>query len=376
MKFLHIADLHIGRKLNEHSLAEDQRHILRQILSIIEEQNVDGLLIAGDVYDKPIPSEDAVTIFDEFLTNVPVPSYIISGNHDSADRLGFGNKIFERFHIHITDRYDGTVPAVDVEDESGPLTIYLLPFIRTGIVKRLFPDAVIETLDDAVHTVVSHIPLDTAKRNVILVHQFVVHGTEKVLLSEETSVGDIDNISSDIFKDFDYVALGHLHGAQHIGRETVRYAGSPLKYSKAEITQEKSVTLVELKEKGNTVITAIPLKPLHEVREITGTLDELVGIGSSFDSRDDYLYVTIKGIANDANLQQKIANAYPNYLSISFADTIKADCGDRLTLDEISTMTPEEIFGAFYEQQTGGKLSKNQEDIVHAVFEEVRGGAA
>jgi len=376
MKFLHIADLHIGKKLNEHSLADDQRHILSQILSVIKEQKVNGLLIAGDIYDKAIPSEEAVLIFDDFLTNVPVPSYIISGNHDSIDRLGFANGILKHFKIHITDRYEGTVPSVELKDEYGPLNLYLLPFIRIGAVRKVFPEERIETVDDAVRTVISHISLDTTKRNIILVHQFVVHGTEKVMLAEETSVGDIDNISSDIFGDFDYVALGHLHGAQHIGRETIRYSGSPLKYSKSEINQEKSVTLIDCKEKGTINIETIPLTPLHDVREIVGTVDELLGLNSSFDGRDDYLYVTIKGMANDQNLQQKIANAYPNYLSIGFADILKADTGDRLTIDQVSSMSPEQIFGEFYQQQTGKKMSKKQEDIVHSIFEEVRGNVS
>ena len=377
MKFLHIADLHIGKKLAGRNLAEDQEYILNQILSIINEQKIDALLIAGDVYDRTIPPEDAVHIFDEFLTAVSkekIPVFIIDGNHDSAERLSFGNRILKEQNIHITDRYAGTVPSVTVEDEFGPIHIHLLPFIRQSAVRNFYPDTEIETLDDALRIVINNIPLNTRERNILVAHQFVVNGADMPEVADEVNtVGDIDGVSSRYFSEFDYVALGHLHGAQEIGSSSVQYAGSPLKYSLAEKDQKKSVTVVIFGKKGTVSFERIPLIPLRDLREIRGPLAKLISrevVQSA--NAEDYVHPVITDSVIDKDLQQKIAAVYPNYVSISLERDEREISSDILSRDDLEKLDPESIFAEFFHKQTGNELTKRQEEIVRETFEEVR----
>ena len=276
MKFLHLADLHLGKRVNGFSMLEDQAHILRQILAILDDEQPDGVLIAGDVYDKSVPSVEAVGLLDGFLTELRargVPVLLISGNHDSPERLAFGGRVMDSCGIHISPVYDGALAPVTLQDAFGPVHVWLLPFVKPAHVRRWFPDADIESYTDAVAEAVAHMAIDTAARNVLVTHQFVTGGTRSG--SEELSVGGTDNVDSGVFAPFDYVALGHLHGAQHIGRETIRYAGSPLKYSFSEARQHKSVTVVTLGEKGDVQVRTVALTPLRELREIRGSYDEL-----------------------------------------------------------------------------------------------------
>ena len=276
MKFAHIADLHIGKRVHDFSMLEDQRYILDQMLGIFEEQRVDGILIAGDVYDKVVPSAEAVQLFDEFITRLAklkIPVYMISGNHDSAERLSFGAKLFESNDIYISQVYDGKVKKVGLEDEYGLVNVYLLPFLKPVTVRHALQRDDIESYEDGVMAALQECEVDASQRNVLVAHQFVT-GADRCD-SEEASVGGLDNVSAEVFEEFDYVALGHIHRPQKMGRETLRYSGTPLKYSFSEVEHKKSVTIVELLEKGNVQISTVPLVPLRDMRKVRGTYMEV-----------------------------------------------------------------------------------------------------
>ena len=267
MKFGHIGDLHIGKRVHDFSMLEDQRYILNQMIKIFEEQKVDGVLIAGDVYDKTVPSAEAVQLFDEFITGLAkakIPVYMISGNHDSAERLSFGAKLFESSDIYISQVYDGEMKRIVLKDQYGPISVYLLPFLKPAAVRHALQRDDINTYEEGVMAALQECEIDTTQRNVLVAHQFVTGADRSD--SEETWVGGLDNVSAEVFKDFDYVALGHIHRPQKMGRETLRYSGTPLKYSFSEADHKKSVTIVELLEKGNVRVSTVPLIPKHDMR--------------------------------------------------------------------------------------------------------------
>ena len=266
MKLIHLSDLHLGKRLNEFSLGEDQEYILNQILKIVKEEQPDAVVIAGDVYDKAIPSVEAVSMFDEFLVRLAglrKHIFVISGNHDSPERIAFGSRLLEETGIHLSPVYGGSVEPVTLEDEFGPVDFYLLPFVKPIHVRRFYPEDPTDTYTQALSTAVAHMNLDEHRRNVLVTHQFVTGASRSD--SEEISVGGADNVDSAVFDHFDYVALGHIHSPQHCGSEKIRYCGTPLKYSFSEAKDTKSVTVAELKEKGNLTIRTVPLKPLREL---------------------------------------------------------------------------------------------------------------
>ena len=276
MKFIHLSDLHIGKRVNEISMIEDQAYILTQIIRIIDGERPDAVVIAGDVYDKSIPPAEAVTLFDDFLCRLAkrsLPVLIISGNHDSPERLAFGGRLMAGSGIHLAPVYDGIVEPVTLSDSHGDVRFWLLPFIKPVHVKHCFPDAGIESCTDALRTAVEHMGVDFTGRNVLVTHQFVTGAA--TCESEEISVGGSDNVDISVFDGFDYVALGHLHGPQNVGSSRVRYCGTPLKYSFSEAGHYKSVTVVELGEKNDLRLRTVPLTPRHDLREITGTFAEL-----------------------------------------------------------------------------------------------------
>ncbi|HJJ55035.1 MAG TPA: exonuclease SbcCD subunit D [Methanocorpusculum sp.] len=377
MKLLHTADLHIGKRLGERDLMEDQKYILGQIVEIIDREHVDALLIAGDVYDRSAPSAEAIALFEDFLTALAfrtIPVFIIYGNHDSAERLSYGSKIFALHDIHITDRYEGTVPQITLNDAFGPVHIHLLPNLRVQGIKAYFPDAGIETLDEAIRTVIDTIDLNPGERNILVAHQFVVNGSERPVVSESeiSSVGDSEEIAADIFRNFDYVALGHLHGPQHIGPQTVRYSGSPLKYSKSEAHQHKSVTLVTLNEKNATVIEEIPLEPLRDVREIIGPISNLISrevLAAA--NREDYVYVTYTDEIPDEQVVEKISSTYPNYVRIERRVSADLPSPELKSIAEIEHLDPQGIFREFYEKQRGEPMTDLQQKIVTDTFREI-----
>ena len=324
MKFLHLGDLHLGKSLGDFDLKEDQQYILNQILDIIEKEAVDAVLIAGDVYDKSIPSEAAVNLLNDFLNQLVqknVRTFIISGNHDSDDRLNFGSRLFASNRIYISAVYDGTMYKQVLTDQEGEVAVYLLPFVKASQVRHYFPDAEIASYDDAVRAILAHEEIDPGRRNIIVAHQFVSGRSEDPVLggSESAgtqSVGLVEKIGYDCFNAFDYAALGHIHSPQSVGR--VRYAGSPLKYSLSEVNNEKTVPVITVGKKDEKIrIELVPLKPKRDMRHIKGTLKELLD-KHNIKKPEDFIYVTLTDegiIDNPMGIFQQV---YPNTVKIDF----------------------------------------------------------
>lgn len=325
MRFMHLADLHLGKKVNEFSMLEDQKYVLEQVLHIIGEEHVGGLLIAGDIYDKPVPSIEAVRLCDEFLTKVSqmnVPVFLIGGNHDSIERVSFGARLMSGSGIHMATVYDGAVDSVTVEDKYGTLNIYLLPFIKPAQVRAVWGEEAeeIKTYQDALAFVMGKTVIDERHRNILVAHQFVTGGA--VCDSEEHAVGGLDQVDAACFDGFDYVALGHLHGAQRAGRENVRYAGTLLKYSFSEVHHEKSVTVVELREKGCVDIYTKSIRPLHEMREIRGSYAEVTSkINYENTDTKDYVRITLTDEEDIFDAVGKLRAIYPNLMKLDYDNT-------------------------------------------------------
>lgn len=374
MKFLHLADLHLGKRVNGFSMLEDQAHILRQILAILDDEQPDGVLIAGDVYDKSVPSVEAVELLDGFLTELcarGVPVLLISGNHDSPERLAFGGRVMDSCGIHISPVYDGALAPVTLHDAFGPVHVWLLPFVKPAHVRRWFPDADIESYTDAVAEAVAHMDIDTAARNVLVTHQFVTGGARSG--SEELSVGGTDNVDSGIFAPFDYVALGHLHGAQHIGRETIRYAGSPLKYSFSEARQHKSVTVVTLGEKGDVQVCTVALTPLRELREIRGSYDELTA-RSFYEHttyRSDYLHLILTDEQDVFDAMSRLRTIYPYLMTLDYDNARTRAAGGMSVPAETERRTPPELFEALYQRQNHQPMSEVQRAYIAQLMEQI-----
>jgi len=374
MKFLHLADLHLGKRVNGFSMLEDQAHILRQILAILDDEQPDGVLIAGDVYDKSVPSVEAVGLLDGFLTELRargVPVLLISGNHDSPERLAFGGRVMSSCGIHISPVYDGALAPVTLHDEFGPVHVWLLPFVKPAHVRRWFPDADIESYTDSVAEAIAHMDIDTAARNVLVTHQFVTGGARSG--SEELSVGGTDNVDSGVFAPFDYVALGHLHGAQHIGRETIRYAGSPLKYSFSEARQHKSVTVVTLGEKGDVQVRTVALTPLRELREIRGSYDELTA-RSFYEHttyRSDYLHLILTDEQDVFDAMSRLRTIYPYLMTLDYDNARTRAAGGMSVPAETERRTPLELFEALYTRQNHQPMSEVQRAYIAQLMEQI-----
>ncbi len=376
MRLLHLGDLHIGKSLGEFDLIEDQRFILEEVLDIAKEKAVDAVLIAGDVYDKRIPSEMAVNLLDEFICKLSerhISTYIISGNHDSDDRLNFGSTLFQNSGIYISSRFNGKMDKYVLEDEAGPVNIYLLPFVKASQVRYFYPEDEIETYDDAVRTVIEHAGIDFAKRNVLVAHQFVAGNEDPHIAGSENvsvqSVGLVEKIGYGTFEEFDYVALGHIHSPQRIGRDYIRYSGSLLKYSLSEVNNEKSVPIVTIGQKGETDIELIPLKPKRNLRHIKGTMEQLLDKGNIKDA-DDFIYVTLtdENVINDA--MSIFQQYYPN--------TVKLDYDNEHTREleriEIATIADNksfrELISDFYVQMYGTEIGEEELQIMESVARE------
>ena len=354
MKFIHLGDLHLGKNVNDFSMIEDQRYILRQIITIIEEREVDGVLLAGDIYDRSVPSEEAVKLFDAFLTKLADMGksvFAVSGNHDSDERLHFGSSLFAAKNIYINGRYDGEVPCVSVEDEHGPLHIWLLPYIKASRVAHYFPDEDVSTYDKAFRTAISHCDVREDERNVIVLHQFVTGKTkEPELAGSETmvlNVGTIDKIGADCFDAFDYVAMGHIHGGQAVGRETCRYAGSMLKYSldRKELSRVKTVPVVTLGAKGQLDVELVELKPLREIRHIRGKLKDL--IGSATDT-EDYIYATLTDEETQFDAMARLQEVYPRVMKLDYDNETSRALGVEGEVPDTEGKSFHELIGDFF----------------------------
>ena len=374
MKLVHLSDLHIGKRVNEISMIEDQDHILRQIIHIIDEEKPAAVLICGDVYDKSVPSAEAVTLFDDFLCRLAkrdTQVLIISGNHDSPERLAFGNRLMEHAGIHISNVYDGNVQSVTLTDEHGDVNFWLLPFIKPAHVKRYFPDDGVESYTDAVRVAVEKMEIDTAKRNVLLTHQFVTGAA--TCESEELSVGGSDNVDASVFEGFDYVALGHIHGQQNIGGSNrIRYCGTPLKYSFSEEHHHKSVTIAELGAKGELQLQLHPLTPRHDMRTIRGTFAELTD--KAFyegTAKDDYLHVTLTDEVDVPEALGKLRVIYPNIMKLSYDNTRTRTNRIIDGAEDVQRKSPLQLFEELYEQQNNQPMSEEQRAFTQELIESI-----
>ena len=373
MKLIHLSDLHIGKRVNEVSMIEDQEYILLQILQIIDDEKADAVLIAGDVYDKSVPSAEAVTLFDDFLCRLAkrkIPTLIISGNHDSPERLAFGNRLMEESGIFISPVYDGSVSTFTLSDENGDVDFWLLPFLKPAHVKRYFPDAGIESYTDAIRVAVEHMGIDTAMRNVLLTHQFVTGASS--CESEEISVGGSDNVDASVFADFDYVALGHIHGPQNIGFNQIRYCGTPLKYSFSEETHHKSVTVVNLAKKGDLELQLRPLTPRHDLRSIRGTFEELTS--KSFyegTATDDYLHIILTDEEDVPEAIGKLRIIYPNLMKLSYDNTRTRTNQVIDGAEDVQRKSPLELFDELYELQNNQPMSDEQRSFTQELIESI-----
>lgn len=373
MKLIHLSDLHIGKKVNEFSMLPDQQHIFTQILDIIEQQKVDGVIIAGDVYDKAIPPKDAVQLFDQFLTTIAkkkIPVFVISGNHDSAERLSFGAKLMSQSNVHISPVFDGKIKPIMLKDDYGELAIYMLPFIKPATVKPYYEQCEIESYNDAVKTVIEHMEINKNIRNILIAHQFVT-GAE-TSESEDISVGGLDNIDVSVFDDFDYVALGHIHKPQHMGRETVRYCGTPLKYSFSEIKHKKSVTVITLEQKGNISIDKIGLVPLREMQEIKGYYNELVSLNYYKNiNTENYMHVILQDEEDVLDALAKLRIIYPNIMRLDY-DNKRTQQNQIISgTENIENKTPLQLLQQFYEIQNNCAMTEQQTLFSSKIIEQI-----
>ena len=374
MRFLHLADLHIGKRVNGFSMIEDQKFVFEQVYNVIENEKIDGIIMAGDIYDKPVPSAEAVKLFDEMLTrlvSINLPIFVISGNHDSAERIGFGSDILSAAKVYMSRVYNGNLQKIELEDDYGKINVYLLPFIKPATVKNIYKEAEIKDYDDALEYVLSQEKIDETKRNVIVSHQFVTGAMRSE--SEEVSVGGLDNVSVENYEAFDYVALGHIHRAQQMGRESARYAGTLLKYSFSEEKHNKSMTIVDLKEKGNIEIKEIPVKPLHDLKTIKGKLSKITSEEFYKElKKEDYYRAVLTDEDDILNAIGKLKSIYPNLMSMEYDNTRTRSYSVVDNVETGEAKSPLDYFEEFFEKQNGRKMSEKQRDYLLEILGEAR----
>lgn len=415
MKFIHLADLHIGKRVNAFPMLEDQRYILKQILTILREEQPDGgVILAGDIYDKAIPSAEAVELFDEFLTQLAalrLRVFIIAGNHDSPERIAFGNRLMDRSGIYLSPVYDGHVKRITCPDSAAsvtlsaanavdlnagthsvesastsaaastcpPVDVYLLPFLKPANVRRFYPEETIESYTDAIRVAIAHMDIDPTHRNLLVTHQFVTGASRSD--SEDISVGGSDNIDASVFAPFDYVALGHLHGPQQMGEEgspLIRYAGTPLKYSFSEARHHKSVTVVGIGEKKadgvvDVCISTRELRPLHDMREIRGSYEELT-LRANYEgtATDDYIHATLTDEIEIPDAARHLQVIYPNLMKLDYDNArTRGQGSERLELEQLEEKSPLDLFSELFEKQNHKEMTEEQARYVQAQMEKI-----
>lgn len=374
MRFIHLSDLHIGKSVNGYSMLDDQRKILTQIINIIDNEKVDSVIIAGDIYDKVIPPAEAVKVFDDFLCRLAkrnLEVFIISGNHDSAERLSFASSLIDGSGVHISRVYNGEVTQYKLKDKFGEINVYLLPFIKPINVKSAFNIDEIPSYNEAVKYAIDEMKVNNKERNILVTHQFVTGGQK--CDSEEISIGGTDNVDAQVFDDFDYVALGHLHGPQNISRETIRYSGTPLKYSFSEVSHEKSVTIIDFNEKNNINIRTIPLIPDLDLREIKGKYNDIV-LKKNYENTNtkDYVRIVLTDEEDIYDVMNKLRTVYPNIMEVNYDNKRTRSNSDLNIITEIENKSEEELFAEFYRMQNDSELSKEQVKIINSIFEQIK----
>lgn len=373
MKLIHLSDLHLGKRVNDFPMLEDQAYILDRILEIAGEEQPDAVLIAGDVYDKTVPSAEAVALLDGFLVKLAdrsLPVLLISGNHDSPERLAFANRLMEGRGVYIAPVYHGEVSPVTLEDDRGPVDFWLLPFLKPAHIRRFFPEEGVESFTDAMACAIRHMSLDPARRNVLVTHQFVTGAAR--CESEEVSVGGADNVDASVFAPFDYVALGHLHGPQNVGGERIHYCGTPLKYSFSEAGHQKSVTIVELGEKGSLEVRAVPLLPQRDMVELRGSFAQLKSpeFYGQVD-RDAYVRVILTDENDIYDAMGRLRPVYPNLMALDY-DNLRTRSGAVVLEEADVKRDPLELFADFYQQQNHQPMSEEQRRYLTELLETIQ----
>lgn len=378
MKFAHISDLHLGKRLHQFSLIEDQRYILEKITEIVKEEKVEGIFIAGDIYDKIYPSAEAVALFDSFLVNLAkaeIKVFAISGNHDSPERIAFLGELTKKAGVYLSPVYRGEVSKVTMEDEFGEVHIYLLPFIKPVHVRHFFPEETVTNYTEAMNVVVKSMKLNKKERNILVAHQFVTGAMRSD--SEEISVGGLDNVEATAFQEFDYVALGHIHGPQNMGSEKVRYSGTPLKYSFSEWQDQKSVTILEVKEKGNLEVWEIPLCPQRDMVKIRGNFMDVInpmnfpGIDS-----ESYLHITLLDELDVPEAFSRLAGVYPKLMQLEYDNTRTREKRSLQVRKEVAKISPQEMFASLYETMNNQPLSEVQQEYLMEKIDKIWRGEA
>ena len=373
MKIMHLSDLHIGKKVNEYSMLQDQIYILKEILQIIDNEKVETVIIAGDVYDRSLPPNEALELFDEFLYQLSsrnVNVFVISGNHDSPERISYGGRMMTENKIFLSPVYDGNVKPITLNDDYGEVNFYLLPFVRPADIRRYFPDENIENYTDAVKVAIDNMNVDFNERNILVTHQFVT-GAE-LSESEDILVGGTDNVSGEVFDGFDYVALGHIHREQTVGKDNIRYCGTPLKYSFSEAKHIKSVTILDFNDKGNIKYSKIPLTPFRDMREIRGTYYELT-LKSSYESTntEDYLHITLTDEEDIPDAIGKLRSIYPNIMKLDYDNLRTRGSGTVDAIENIESKSPFELFAELFKQQNNQDMSEEQEEIMRNLIDKI-----
>lgn len=376
MKILHTSDLHIGKRVKEFSMLDEQRFILNQILTTAEAEQPDAIILAGDIYDKSVPSAEAVSLFDDFLVSLArlgKSIFIISGNHDSPERISFASRIMKASKIYLSPVYDGTIRPVILPDGESEVAFYLLPFIKPSVVLHYADEGTdIKTYDDAMRYVVSKMDIDKSRRNILIAHQYVT-GAERSE-SEDMVIGGLDNVDASVFAPFDYVALGHLHRPQYCGRETIRYSGSPLKYSFSEVFDKKSVTIIEISAGQAPVVTEHALTPLHEWYALRGTYDELTAL-DYYDGKgyqEAYVSITLTDEDDIPDGMRKLRTIYHRLMELSYDNKRTragmTNIGKPMNVNELNPIV---LFGELFEKQNAQPLTDRQRQYVNSLIDQV-----
>ena len=374
MKLFHLSDLHLGKRVNEFSMLEDQRHILAQIIAYAKTEQPRAVVIAGDVYDKPVPPAEAVELFDRFLVGLSalgICVMVISGNHDSAERLAFGGRLMTQSGVHFAPVYSGAITPVTLQDEYGPVNFWLLPFVKPAHVRRFFPEVEIESYTDALRTALSTIDLDPGRRNLLVTHQFVTGASR--CESEEISVGGSDNVDAAVFEGFDYVALGHIHGPQQVGKQTVRYCGTPLKYSFSEADHQKSVTVVELGQKNEVSVSTLPLVPLHDMTELRGSYEKLTlqSFSAGQPWRQNYLHIILTDEEDIPEAIGRLRVIYPNIMRLDYDNRRTRSQNMADSPQQVEQLSPLQLFAQLYEKQNNQPMTQEQTTFVANMIETI-----
>ncbi len=374
MKLIHLSDLHLGKRLNEFSLIEDQKYILTKIINVIDDEKPDAILIAGDIYDKSVPSAEAVELFDDFVVRLAKRSlqvFVISGNHDSAERLAFGNRLMDRSGIHFSPVYNGEIMPLTLSDEYGEVKIYMLPFIKPAHVRRFYPEETVETYTDAIRIAIGNMQVPGDSRNILITHQFVTGASRTE--SEEISVGGSDNVDASVFDKFDYVALGHIHRPQNVGSEKIRYCGTPLKYSFSEANDRKSVSIVEIGANGAVSIRETPLAPLRDMVELKGKYEELM-LKSFYEGKtyqEDYTHITLTDEEDIPDALAKLRVVYHNLMKLDYDNARTRHRVEIGAAEDIETKSPLQLFSEFYLKQNGVEMNHEETEFMCSLIEKV-----